>query len=437
MHPMGFNPERSLCEYASASYHLPGAYIEFFPCPHCTYNDEEGRTSFVEVFHFPNVHEPNICITLTFVMPAEPLVALLTDTDVCIEVLRCLPRSDLEKMLLVSRRWSNVIRENESSLQRRSFYVHIMFYGESPGMLSVHFYRIVCREQCRVLRVLTTRGLLHALDVVRLHLRNAFVEGALPYFLDSAPPPSLPRKMLVNIPLSVRVDWLKSLLRSMPHNSEIRTWAVADLVTGFDSVLPLAHCALEPHRKLHRVQELELGLANSPVTWEQLASLLNEPSIRGFAEITLWTTTEAIDTSELRAILSSWHSLKLHVLVTGETALQDALLTLPTQIIQDFVALRDVSRFVDEFSLRLVEPEDVAFSEMPDVDEATDRRKQFRHHLKDVGTVVRTSVYVNPVAHKELTVVTFDDFRGTVRFFNGNISPAELKQVLKRPYTLY
>lgn len=60
-----------------------------------------------------------------------------------------------------------------------------------------------------------------------------------------------------------------------------------------------------------------------------------------------------------------------------------------------------------------------------------------RHHLKDVGTVVRTSVYVNPVAHKELTVVTFDDFRGTVRFFNGNISPAELKQVLKRPYTLY
>lgn len=43
------------------------------------------------------------------------------------------------------------------------------------------------------------------------------------------------------------------------------------------------------------------------------------------------------------------------------------------------MALRDVSRFVDEFSLRLVEPEDVAFSEMPDVDEATDRRKQFRY----------------------------------------------------------
>lgn len=68
---MVFNPEETLCEYVSASYHLPGAYAKFFPCPHCTYKDEEGRTSFVEVFHFPNIHKPKVCATVTFIMPAE------------------------------------------------------------------------------------------------------------------------------------------------------------------------------------------------------------------------------------------------------------------------------------------------------------------------------------------------------------------------------
>ncbi|KAH7713193.1 hypothetical protein AAVH_19464 [Aphelenchoides avenae] len=65
-----FSPDNILCEYASASYHLPGAYVDFFPCPHCTYNDE-GHTFFVEVFHFPNVHKPDVCATVTFTMPAE------------------------------------------------------------------------------------------------------------------------------------------------------------------------------------------------------------------------------------------------------------------------------------------------------------------------------------------------------------------------------
>lgn len=54
-----FNPDEALCEYTSASYHLQGAYVDFFPCPN------------VEVFHFPNVYEPSICATVTFVMPAE------------------------------------------------------------------------------------------------------------------------------------------------------------------------------------------------------------------------------------------------------------------------------------------------------------------------------------------------------------------------------
>lgn len=66
-----FNPEKIWSEYASASCHLPGAYVKFFPCPRCTSRDEDGRTSLVEVFHLPNVHEPSICATVTFAMRAE------------------------------------------------------------------------------------------------------------------------------------------------------------------------------------------------------------------------------------------------------------------------------------------------------------------------------------------------------------------------------
>ncbi|KAH7693645.1 hypothetical protein AAVH_39317, partial [Aphelenchoides avenae] len=147
-----FGPDNTSCEYASASYHLPGAYVDFSPCPHCTYKDEEERTSFVEVFHFPNVHEPNFCATITFVMPADTLQlkkptrcscemefakgcpntpnladhsqrgVLHMSADIFVEVLRFLLRSELEKMLLVSRRWSEVIVGAAASLQqRRSF----------------------------------------------------------------------------------------------------------------------------------------------------------------------------------------------------------------------------------------------------------------------------------------------------------------------------
>ncbi|KAH7716485.1 hypothetical protein AAVH_16124 [Aphelenchoides avenae] len=151
-----FSPDNILCELASASYHLPDAYVEVFPCPHCTYKVEEERTSFAEVFHFANVHNPNVCVTVTFIIPADatelyeptgcsvevefakgcpnapiavhhsPRVELHINTDVSIEVLRFLPRSELEKMLLVSRRWSNIIGEAAASLQqRRHFYMRI------------------------------------------------------------------------------------------------------------------------------------------------------------------------------------------------------------------------------------------------------------------------------------------------------------------------
>ena len=69
MRRMVFSPYRSLREYVSASWHLPGAYVEFFPCRHCTHTDKEGR--FVEVFHFANVHNPYRCATVKFIMPAE------------------------------------------------------------------------------------------------------------------------------------------------------------------------------------------------------------------------------------------------------------------------------------------------------------------------------------------------------------------------------
>ncbi|KAH7704965.1 hypothetical protein AAVH_27831 [Aphelenchoides avenae] len=382
-----FSPDEILCEYTSASYHLPGAYVDFFPCPHCTYKFEEERTSFVEVFHFPNVHNPNVCATVTFDMPADAVrlhkptacsveveftkgcpntpidiehshrVVLLTDTDVFIEVLRLLSRSEVEKMQLVSRRWANVIGGSESSLQqRRRFHVFIKFYGESPGMLSVHFAREARLEQWRI-----------------------------------------------------------PLLGSMPLNSEIRSWGVADRDVGYDNLLTLASCALEPHRKLGCVQGLELGLFKHDATWAQLAGLLTQPVIRAFSEIIVWTTRVAIDIAELRAVLSSWYSRKLH----------------------NFVSMRDVNRYVAEFWLRLQKAVNVAFPEMPDVDDSTDRRKRFRHHLQGKDTVVRVSVYENPTARERLTVVTFDHFRRTVFFLNGNVPLAELKQVFQRPYAFY
>ncbi|KAH7693157.1 hypothetical protein AAVH_39813, partial [Aphelenchoides avenae] len=64
-----FSPDKILCEYASASCHLPGAYVELFPCPHCSHTveeDDECEEYFVEVFHVPNVHQPDICATVTF-----------------------------------------------------------------------------------------------------------------------------------------------------------------------------------------------------------------------------------------------------------------------------------------------------------------------------------------------------------------------------------
>lgn len=156
-------------------------------------------------------------------------------------------------------------------------------------MLSVHFVRQVRSGPWRILRVLTTRGLSHALNAVRSHLRTAFVD-VLPFFLDRVPDPGQPGAILFDIPHSRRIEWLRSLLHSMPLNSEIRSWCVSDYTTGLDNLRTLAHCALQPHKKLGRVQTLELGLHNRDATWTRLASLLNQPRIRGFREITLSTT---------------------------------------------------------------------------------------------------------------------------------------------------
>ncbi|KAH7704964.1 hypothetical protein AAVH_27830 [Aphelenchoides avenae] len=346
----------------------------------------------------------------------RPRAALHIGTNAFIEVLRFLSRSELEKMLLVSRRWSDVVKGAEGSLQqRRSFIVVIKFYGESPGMLNVHFRS----GKCRILRVLTTRGLSHALSALRSHLRNAFVKRVIPDFLDSVSPPSPPREMRVDIPLSVRIEWLTSLLREMPLNSEIGFWCVGDVFVRFDNLPKLANCALEPHRKLGCVRELELDLLRRDATRAQLTSLLNQPSIRGFSEVTVLTTRETIDTSGLRTILSSWQSRKLTVFVNSGTEPQDVLLTLPGQIIRDFVALRDVNSFVAEFVLLLGEPDSIAFPEMPDVDKATDRRKRFR--LRHRGP-----------SRENLSVVTFDHFRRTVLFFNLNVPLAYLKSKFQR-----
>ncbi|KAH7699369.1 hypothetical protein AAVH_33524 [Aphelenchoides avenae] len=464
-----FSSDKTLCEYASASFHLPGAYVKFFPCPHCTYNDEEERTSFVEVFHFANVHNLDVCATVKFIMPANilrldeptecsvevevtkgcprtriavdhsPRVELHINTDVFIEVLRFLSRGELEKMLLVSRRWSSVIGGSTGSLQQRhSFSMQIKFYGERMGMLSVHVIHSPHSGPSRILRVLVTRGLSQALSVIRSHMLNAFVEGVFPFFQNRVPPPRPPREMLIDISLSARIDFLKSWLRSMPPNSEIDAWGVADNVAGFDNLPAIASCALEPHRKLGCVQRLELHLRNRDATWAKLASLLSQPSIRAFSELTVSTRRVAIDSSGLRTILSSRQLLKLHVFVSRCADPEDAILTLPAQIIQDFVTLRDVNSFVAEFSLYLKKPDNVALAEMPDVDEATDRRKRFRYDLQDEDTVIRVSVYENRTTRGYLTVVTFDHFRRTVVFFNGNMSIAKLKQVLQhRPYGLY
>ncbi|KAH7717471.1 hypothetical protein AAVH_15051 [Aphelenchoides avenae] len=423
-------PYKILCEYASASCHLPGAYVEFFPWLHCTHTNEEDaeyEETFFEVFHVPNMHNPNVCATVTFATPTDarllkeprvcsievefakgcpnaPIsgdhsrrVALHIHTDVFIEALCFLTRSELETALLVSRRWSSVIGGAESILQqRRSFFVIVQFYGESPRMLSVHFLRRELSGRLRILRVLTTHGLSQALFAVRSHLRNAFVKVAFPFFLDSVPPPGPPREVLVDIRL--RVNWLMSMLHSMPCNSVIDSWSVQDLAIGFGSLPTLARCALTPHRKLGCVRELGLGLMDRDATWTQLANLLNQPSVRGFNEITCWTEAD-IDTSELRAVLSSRRSPKLHLGVSSETEPPDALLRLPAQLIRDFLALRDVSSFVAEFSLRIGWP-DVVFTKMPYVNDATGRQKRFRYHLQGVDTVVRVNVYANRAARE-------------------------------------
>ncbi|KAH7720753.1 hypothetical protein AAVH_11806 [Aphelenchoides avenae] len=468
MRPVTFHPGKTLREYVSASYHLPGAYADFFPCPHCTSEDEEGHTFLVEVFHLANVHAPNLCATLKFIMPAEPIEptgcnvevyftkgcpnapitvdhsprdALHICTDVFIEALRYMTRSELEKMMLVSRRWSNVIEWAAGPLQQRhDFFVRIMFYGESPGLLGVHFYRRVrsARQyQWRTLRVLTTRGLLQAINAVRSHLRNAFAKCVLPVFLDLGPATDPPPEMLVDVPLSARIDWLKSLLRSMPPNSEIGSWVVLDAFIGFDNLLSLASCALEQHKKLACVQDLQLGLLKRDATWAQLSSLLNQPSTRAFSDITVLTTRGAIDTSELRAVLSSWQLQKLHINVESGTEPQDGLLTLPTQIIQDFLALRDANSFIAESSLIIDKPDNIAFSEMPDVSEAIYRRKRFRHacecYIQGENTIVRVGIYKNRAAREHLTVVTFDHFRRTVLFFKGNVPLADPRLTVQRP----
>lgn len=157
-------------------------------------------------------------------------------------------------------------------------------------MLSVHFIRSLDTGQWRILRVLITRGLSQALNAVRSHMRNAYVHGLFPFLLDSLPLTGIPREMRVDIPLSRRIDWLRSLLRSMPPNSEIGSWGVSDNIAGFDNLPAIASCALEPHGKLGCVQRPELHLHSRDATWAQLSSLLNQPSIRGFSELTISTT---------------------------------------------------------------------------------------------------------------------------------------------------
>ncbi|KAH7720752.1 hypothetical protein AAVH_11805 [Aphelenchoides avenae] len=461
------NPDMTLREYVSASWHLPGAYVDFFPCPYCTPEDEEGRTTFVEVFHFANIHVPNVFATVTFVMPAEgepkqltgcrievdftkgcpnapiavghsPRAALHIATDVFIEVMLFLTRSELEKMFLVSRRWSNIIEGAERSLlQRRFFVVYIKFYGDSSGMLSVHFFRKVHWArggQWRFLRVLTTRELSQVFNAVRSHLRNAFVQSFVPVFRRRVLAPDPPREMLVDIPLWARIGWLKSVLRSLPRSSEIGALLVSGTAIGFDNLLSVASCALEQHKKLACVQSLHL--LSRDATWAQLANVLNQPSTRAFNEIALSTTRVAIDTSELRALLSSWQSQKLRIYVRG-TEPQDGLLTLPARIIRDFLALRDANSFIAEFLLLLEKPDNVAFAEMPHVDEATDRRKRFRCHVHHEDTVARVIIYKNRAAREHLTVVTFDHFRRTALFLKGSVSVDDLKSTVQRPYKFY
>ncbi|KAH7720729.1 hypothetical protein AAVH_11781 [Aphelenchoides avenae] len=462
MRRVTFHPDKILREYVSASCHLPGAYVDFFPCPHCTSKNEEGRPSLVEVFHFANLRTPNLCATVKFAMPADsvemaeptgcrveadftegcpnaPITiddrtrdALYICDDVFIEALLFLPRSELEKTMLVSRRWSNVIERAARTLQQRhGFFVRLRFYGESSGMLSVHFLHKVhsaLGDQWSFLRVLTTRGLSQALNVVRSHLRNAFVKNVLPVFRGRVSAIDPPPEMIVDIPLQARIDWLESLLRSMPPNSEIGSLFVSDANIGFDNFLTVASCALEQLRKLACVQKLQLGLLNRDVTWTRLASVLNQSNTRSFIEIAVATTRAAIDTSALRAILSSWQTQKLHIYVRSGIELQDGLLKLPAQIIRDFLALRDANDFVAEFSLHLTKPDNMV--EVPDVDVATDRRKRFRCHME--GTVARVTIYENRAARERLTVMTFDKFRGNIHFRKGNVSLADLKSTVQR-----
>ena len=117
-----------------------------------------------------------------------------------------------------------------------------------------------------------------------------FIDAAQPYFYTGIPL-GPPRELLVDIPLPRRFDWLKSLLCSMPRNSEITQWSVRDTAAGFNNLPALASCALESHRNLGCVQSLVIGLQDSDATWAQLASLLNDPGIRGFSEIIVSNTS--------------------------------------------------------------------------------------------------------------------------------------------------
>ncbi|KAH7670007.1 hypothetical protein AAVH_42771, partial [Aphelenchoides avenae] len=365
-----------------------------------------------------------------YVADHSPRVALHIRNDVLIRVLRFLPRSDLETALLVSRRWLQVIGQAEGILRQRRYLgaMFINFYGESSGMLSACFLRKE-KDRIRILRVLTPRGLPQTLFAIRSHLRNAFVRIASQFFVDTVPATGPPDDVLVDIPLPARINLLTSLLHSMPRNSLIDSWSVGDTAVGFSCLPTLARCAMTPHRKLGCVRRLELLLTDRNATWAQLATLLNQPSVRGFREITI-TTTVTIDTAGLRAVLSSWRSPKLHLLVLNGTHQQDALLTLPAQLVRDFVALPDVRSFVTEFSLRLEIPSPIP--EMPNVNDADGRRKRFRYRLEGVDTVVRVNVYANRAAREFLTVVTFDHFHLTVRIFKGNVPLAYLKLTLRR-----
>lgn len=67
------------------------------------------------------------CLFSSLIYTFSLRVALHIHIDIIVEVLRFLPRSELETAQLASRRWSNVIGRVEGSLQqRRSIFVIII-----------------------------------------------------------------------------------------------------------------------------------------------------------------------------------------------------------------------------------------------------------------------------------------------------------------------